>query len=85
MLPFDGTVPHPVGCDECNGSGYKGRMAIIEMFEITDDVRKMVVEGKTDIDLYAKARENGFLTLHEDGIIKMLQGLTTLDELRRIL
>ena len=45
----------------------------------------MIVEGKIGIDLYSKARENGFLTLQEDGIIKMLQGNTTLDELRRVL
>ena len=45
----------------------------------------MIVDGKIGIDLYATARENGFLTLKEDGIIKMLQGKTTLDELRRIL
>jgi type II secretory ATPase GspE/PulE/Tfp pilus assembly ATPase PilB-like protein len=60
-------------------------MALIETFEITDDVRRMIVDGQIGIDLYAKARENGFLTLREDGIIKMLQGNTTLDELRRVL
>jgi type II secretory ATPase GspE/PulE/Tfp pilus assembly ATPase PilB-like protein len=45
----------------------------------------MIVEGKIGVDLYAKTRENGFLTLKEDGILKMLQGKTTLDELRRVL
>ncbi len=85
ILPFDGKVPAIVGCDECNGSWYKGRMAIIETFEITDDLRKMIVDGKIGVDLYAKARENWFLTIQEDGIIKMLQGETTLDELRRVL
>jgi type II secretory ATPase GspE/PulE/Tfp pilus assembly ATPase PilB-like protein len=58
VLPFDGKVPVVVGCDECNGSGYKGRMAVIETFEITDDLRKMIVDGKIGVDLYAKAREN---------------------------
>ena len=84
-VPFDGKIPETVGCDECSGTWYKWRFAIIETFEITDDIRKMIVDGKIGIDLYAKARENGFLTLKEDGIIKMLQGKTTLDELRRIL
>lgn len=45
----------------------------------------MIVDGKIGIDLYAKARENGFFTLKEDGIMKMLHGDTTLDELRRVL
>ena len=84
-LSFDGQVPQIVGCEECNGSWYKWRLAVIEMFEITDDVRKMIIDGKIGVDLYAKVRENGFLTLKEDGIIKMLQGKTTLDELRRVL
>ncbi len=82
---FDGKIPEIVGCDQCNGTGYQWRFAVIEMFEITDDIRRMIVDGKIGIDLYAKARENGFLTLKEDGILKMLQGNTTLDELRRVL
>jgi type II secretory ATPase GspE/PulE/Tfp pilus assembly ATPase PilB-like protein len=45
----------------------------------------MIIDGKIGVDLYTKARENGFLTIKEDGIIKMLQGKTTLDELRRVL
>ena len=84
-VSFDGKIPEAVGCDKCNGSGYQGRFAVIETFEITDDIRKMIIDGKIGVDLYAKARENGFLTLKEDGMIKMLQGATTLDELRRVL
>lgn len=45
----------------------------MEAFEITDDIKKLIVDGKTDIDIYAKARENGHLTLKEDGILKVLQ------------
>lgn len=84
-VPFDGKIPQAVGCDKCNGSGYQWRIAIIETFEITEDIKKMIVDGKIGVDLYSKARENGFLTLKEDGIIKMLKGETTLDELRRVL
>jgi len=84
-FPFDGKIPQTVGCDQCNGSGYQWRIAVIETFEITDEIRKMIVDNKIGVDLYAKARENGFLTLKEDGIIKMLKWETTLDELRRVL
>ncbi|HKL43787.1 MAG TPA: GspE/PulE family protein, partial [Candidatus Absconditabacterales bacterium] len=84
-LEFDGKVPQAVGCDKCNGSGYQSRIAIIETFKITDDIKKLIVEGRTGVDLYSKARENGYLTLREDGIIKMLKGETTLDEIRRVL
>jgi len=45
----------------------------------------MIVDGASAIDIYGQARQNGFLTMKEDGIIKMLEGLTTLDEIRRVL
>ena len=74
-----------VGCDHCSGTGYIGRMALLEVFEVSEDIKKMIVEGKTAVDIYGKARESGYLTMKEDGIIKMLNGLTTLDEIRRVL
>ena len=51
---------------------------------MTDDIRNLIIEGRSSLDVYAKLRENGYLTMKEDGLIKMLQGLTTLDELRRV-
>jgi len=84
-IEFDGKIPQVVWCDACNGSGYMWRIAVVETFEITDDIRKMIVDNKIGIDLYAKAREEWFLTLKEDGILKMIKGETTLDELRRVL
>ncbi|HPC34331.1 MAG TPA: GspE/PulE family protein [Candidatus Absconditabacterales bacterium] len=84
-LKFDGKVPQAIGCDQCNGSGYKGRMAVLETFEITEDIKNLIIEGKVGIELYSKARENGYLTLREDGIIKVLEGKTTLDEIRRVI
>ena len=56
-MEFDGKIPEPVGCEKCNGSGYMGRIAIIETFEISEDIKKMIVDEKIGIDLYAKARE----------------------------
>lgn len=84
-LEFDGKLAVPVWCDECNGTWYIGRIAVVETFEVTDDVKKMISEWRTTLDMYSKARETWYLTLKEDGIIKMLRWLTTLDELRRVL
>ena len=84
-LEFDGKVPQTVWCNKCNGGWYKWRIAIIETFEITEDIKNLIIEWKTWIDLYAKARENWYLTLREDGIMKMLKWATTLDEIRRVL
>jgi type IV pilus assembly protein PilB len=84
-IEFDGKIPQTVWCEKCNWSGYKWRIAIIETFEISDDIRNIIVEWRTWVDLYAKARENWYLTLREDGIIKMLEWQTTLDEIRRVI
>ena len=86
-LKLDGNKPIPkiVGCDQCNGTGYIWRLVIVEVFEVSDDIKKMIVEGRSSLDIYGKARENGYFTMKEDGIMKMLEGLTTLDEIRRVL
>jgi len=84
-LQFDGKIPNAVWCEKCNNTGYKWRLAVIETFDVNDDIKKMITEGSSTITIYWKARENGYLTLKEDGIIKMLSNQTTLDELRRVL
>ncbi len=83
-LEFDGTIVEAVGCDKCNNTWYRWRVAILEVLEITDDIKTMIIDGRSSIEIYGKAREAGFLTLKEDGIIKLLAWETTLDELRRV-
>ncbi len=72
------------GCSECNETGYKGRLGIFEIFEITDEVRHMVYSQVSSADLRHKARELGMRTLREDGIRKVLSGHTTLEEVFRV-
>jgi len=84
-INFGWNIPVAVWCPECNDSWYKWRFAIIESFEINDEIRSLISEWKKDTELYAKAREQWFLTLREDWMLKMLEWNTTLDELRRIL
>ncbi|WP_457637502.1 ATPase, T2SS/T4P/T4SS family [Oceanithermus sp.] len=69
-----------VGCERCNGTGYKGRYAIHELLVIDDDIRKAIVEGKSASEIKELARKKGMKTLREDGIYKALQGITTLEE-----
>ena len=82
---FDWMVNQAVWCDHCWWTWYKWRFAIIETFEITENIKKLIVEWKLWVDLYMEARENWYLTLKEDWILKMLEWKTTLDELRRVL
>jgi type IV pilus assembly protein PilB len=73
----EATIFGPVGCEKCRGNGYKGRMGIFEMFLVDDEVRQMINTGLTTSQLRRRARELGMRTLREDGIRKVLAGLTS--------
>ncbi len=74
------TVKKGVGCDNCKHLGYKGRMGIFEMFLIDDEVRHMVNNKASTVELRKRAREMGMRTLREDGVRKVLAGMTTAEE-----
>jgi type II secretion system protein E len=74
------TVMRGTGCEKCKGLGAKGRMGIFEIFEVDDEVRHMINTRATTVDLRKRAREMGMRTLREDGIRKVLSGLTTAEE-----
>ena len=71
------------GCQNCSNTGYRGRFGIFEVFVIDDDARKLIYEKVSSSVLRARAREMGMRTLREDGIRKVLAGLTTPDEVIR--
>jgi type IV pilus assembly protein PilB len=73
-----------VGCDKCGGEGYKGRNGIYEVMEMTTDIRKLVTEAATTEQLNEQAKKEGMATMIEDGFIRMLQGLTSLEEVLRV-
>jgi type IV pilus assembly protein PilB len=76
----EATIMSPVGCDKCRFLGYKGRMGIFEIFIIDDEVRFMINEKASTLQLRKRARELGMRTLREDGVRKVLAGLTTAEE-----
>jgi general secretion pathway protein E len=78
------TLYHAVGCKECGGIGYSGRMAIIEFLMMNDALRKMVMEHKESGLIQEQAVKDGMLTLYHDGLAKAAKGLTTLDEVLRV-
>ena len=75
---------HGVGCPKCNGIGYKGRMGIFEIFIVNEEIQEMIYEGRTLVELRAKARELGMRIMREDGIRKVASGLTTADEVLKV-
>jgi len=72
------------GCEECFGTGYKGRVGIFELMEMQDELRKLVMANADAGDLGMAARRNGMRTLREDGWIKIGNGTTTVDEVMRV-
>jgi len=74
------SVMRPVGCGNCRGKGYRGRMGIFEIFVVDDEVRNMVNNNASTIALRQRARELGMRSLREDGVRKVLAGLTTAEE-----
>jgi len=76
----DAQVMKPVGCEECRHIGYKGRMGIFENFIIDDEVRHMINKRTSTFVLRQRARELGMRTLREDGVRKVLAGLTSAEE-----
>jgi general secretion pathway protein E/type IV pilus assembly protein PilB len=72
------------GCSKCSLTGYKGRKGLFEIFKITDEVQHLIFNKESAIELRAKARENGMRTLREDGVRKVLAGITTVEEVMRV-
>ena len=82
---FAAGVAQGSGCARCNNTGYKGRLGVYEIFVMNDDYRQMIGGNYRESELVALARSNGMRTLLEDGLEKVRRGMTTLEELIRVL
>ncbi|HET9527096.1 MAG TPA: type IV-A pilus assembly ATPase PilB [Pyrinomonadaceae bacterium] len=71
------------GCTTCNSTGYKGRIGLYEVLEITDEIRELILIGASALELRKKAVEDGMITLRESGLHKIRSGVTTLEEVVR--
>ncbi|HTY97548.1 MAG TPA: type IV-A pilus assembly ATPase PilB, partial [Solirubrobacteraceae bacterium] len=72
------------GCGRCGGSGYRGRVGIYEVMEITEPIRAMVLERASVDDIVAVAVSEGMRRLRDDGLLKVRDGLTSIAEIERI-
>jgi len=77
------TVYKGRGCDKCNNTGYKGRVALIEVMAIDDVIRDLILSGGTAIDIKRAAAEAGMISLRRSGLIKIKDGVTTIEEVVR--
>jgi type IV pilus assembly protein PilB len=74
----------PVGCPRCNNSGYRGRVGIYSVMSLSDRLKEMTIARAAEPEIAAVAREEGMLTLREDGVSKVRAGNTSLEEVLRV-
>jgi type IV pilus assembly protein PilB len=72
------------GCDKCSNTGYKGRVGIHEILENTPGIQDLIVKHATSLEIQEQAEEEGMILMWEDGFIKAVQGITTIDEILRV-
>jgi len=77
-------VPKTVGCESCNSTGYRGRIGIFEIFLVDEEMEKFILENPSISALRKMAIKKGMLTMRQDGLLKVLEGKTTIEEVERV-
>jgi len=83
-LTSETTIYGTEGCDSCSGTGYRGRLGIHELMEGTGEIKKMIKKEASSEELFEQAAKDGMTTLVQDGIVKSMEGLTDVTEIRRV-
>ena len=82
---LDSLVLHqPGGCPRCDGKGYKGRFAILETLPLNDDLRRIIIKGGSALDIKAEASKQGMITLRRCGLLNVIRGRTSLEEVLKV-
>ena len=79
-LAQDWKLYRPVGCDSCRGKGFKGRVGIYEVMPVSDEMQKVIMNNGTEVDIMNMAYKEGMVDLRRAGLMKVMQGLTSLEE-----
>ena len=79
-LAQDWKLYRPVGCDSCRGKGFKGRVGIYEVMPVSDEMQKVIMNNGTEVDIMNMAYQEGMIDLRRAGLMKVMQGLTSLEE-----
>jgi type IV pilus assembly protein PilB len=77
-------IPKIVGCEKCNNTGYLGRIALFEVMPISEQIAKLVVERASASDIQKQAMSEGMLRMKQDGYVKVLEQITTVEEVLRV-
>jgi len=77
-------IYEPAGCKRCNQVGYSGRIGIFEILEMTEQLAKIILEEPSEVNIQEEAKRQGMVTMKQDGILKILKGITSLEEVLRV-
>jgi type IV pilus assembly protein PilB len=77
-------VYEPVGCKKCTGTGYSGQIGVFEILEMTNFLAEITLKEPSELKIAEEAKRQGMVTMKQDGILKVLQGITSLDEVLRM-
>ena len=77
-------IPAQQGCSNCNSTGYKGRIGIYEVMVVDDEIERLILTNPAIIDIKNMAIKKGMVSMYQDGLIKVLEGITTLEEIERV-
>jgi type II secretory ATPase GspE/PulE/Tfp pilus assembly ATPase PilB-like protein len=78
------SLPEAVGCEACNHTGYLGRIVIAEIFRVDDEFKDLIVQKKSLLELQKFAMSKGMLNMEQDGIVKIIKGITSIAEVKRV-
>ena len=85
VIPENRTVAYaPVGCDQCNGTGYKGRIGVFEGIVVDKEISDFVRDNPSESDIRVLEKKRPLLTMAEDGVVKILNGVTSFEEVQRV-
>jgi type IV pilus assembly protein PilB len=83
-VPADVDAYESVGCNRCNGTGYRGRLGLYSVMVMTEPLKELTVSGASQAEIARMARDDGMQTLREDGLLKVREGLTSISEVARV-
>jgi type II secretory ATPase GspE/PulE/Tfp pilus assembly ATPase PilB-like protein len=71
------------GCEKCSGTGYKGRVGLFELLKITPQLQDLIIKGAGQLEIQKAMTDSGFVTMQQDGVLKVVAGVTTIEEVER--
>ena len=80
----DFKLSHGKGCAKCNNTGYKGRVGVFEIIPVAPDLEKLITKSPSHAEILELVKSKGFVSMYQDGVIKILQKMTTFEELESI-